>query len=63
MATELSRVKKKLSPGQVSAMKRKAGKKAAKNPANNPVRPQDVKRTGVRISDILDEEFFIRHGL
>jgi len=36
--------KKKLSPGQVSAMKRRAGKKSAKNPGNNPVRPQDIKK-------------------
>ena len=38
------KTKKNLSPGQVSAIKRRAGKKSAKNPGNNPVRPQDVKK-------------------
>lgn len=36
--------KKKLSTGQRIAQKRRAGKKSAKNPGNNPVRPQDVSK-------------------
>lgn len=36
--------KKKLSLGQRIAQKRRAGKKSAKNPSNNPVRPQDIKQ-------------------
>lgn len=36
--------KKPLTPGQISALKRRAGKKSTSNPRNNPVHPQGVKR-------------------
>jgi hypothetical protein len=35
---------KKLSPGQIAAIKRRAGKKSANNPENNPVRAQTFKK-------------------